>query len=384
MARDFAEKEIRPIAETLDRSQNLLQDFPWDMIKKASKLGLRTIGLPKEYGGPEYDLRTWVVLIDELAYPDIACAKILTQCWKGARRFGTQATKEQRDRFLPAFRDDDTYLLGGARTEPGSGSDNQLPYEAPDAGVMLSARREGDHYVLNGRKHFISNSPVAKMLVVTARTDRTVGGNKGSSQFIVPTDTPGFKVAAVHDKVGMRMYLQGELDFDNVKVPLENLFGGKEGRSGLEKGASRVELAAHAMTLSRAALDAAIQYANQRIQGGRPIIQHQAVAMSLAEMYKTLQAGRTLLWRLAWAEDMGQSEPAFTMATKVFCTEAALKICTGSLEIFGGSGVMRELPMQKYFRDALIFQHMDGTQDINRIKIGMVLENRLKDGRLSR
>src|SRR3989304_3770158 len=111
MARDFAEKEIRPIAEKLDRSQNLLQDFPWEMIKKADALGLRTIGLPKEYDGPEYDLRTWVVLIDELSYPDVSCAKILSQCWKGARRLAQVGTKAQKDRFLPAFRDDPSVLL---------------------------------------------------------------------------------------------------------------------------------------------------------------------------------------------------------------------------------------------------------------------------------
>src|SRR3989304_817788 len=171
---------------------------------------------------------------------------------------------------------------------PGSGSDNQLPYEAPEAGVMLTAQRQGDHYILNGRKHFISNSPVAKMLVVTARTDKTVGGDKGCSSFIIPTNTPGFKVASVHDKVGFRIYLQGELDFDNVQAPVENLLGGKEGRSGYEGGASKVELAGHAMALSRAALDAAIKYANERSQGGRPIIQHQAVAMRVAGMYQTL------------------------------------------------------------------------------------------------
>ena len=385
MARDFAEKEIRPIAEKLDRSENLLQDYPWDMIKKASKLGLRTIGLPKEYGGPEFDLRTWVVLIEELGYPDISCAKILTQCWKGARRIGEQATKEQKDRFLPAFRDDDTYLLGGAATEPGSGSDNHLPYDAPDGGVMLSARREGNYYILNGRKHFISHGPVAKLLVVTARTDKTVGASKGSSSFFVPTDTPGFKVASVHDKVGWRMYLQGELDFDDVKVPVENLFGGIEGKAGPGEGAaSKIELAAHAMALSRAALDASMQYANERIQGGRPIIQHQAVAMMLAEMYQSMQAGRTLLWRAAWAADNGQNDQALMRTTKIFCAEAALKICLTAVEIFGGSGVMRELSIQKYARDAMIFQHMDGTQQINRIRVGRILESRIKEGRLSR
>jgi alkylation response protein AidB-like acyl-CoA dehydrogenase len=250
---------------------------------------------------------------------------------------------------------------------------------------MLSAQRQGDFYVLNGRKHFISNSPVAKMLVVTARVDKTVGGVAGSRSFIVPTDTPGFKVASVHDKVGFRMYLQGELDFDNVKVPVENVLEAEAGRGGAEGVASKVELAAHAMALSRAALDAAIKYANERIQGGGPIIHHQAVAMDIAEMYQVLHAGRTLLWRLAWAGDTGQVDPAMMHSTKVFCTEAALKICHTALEIFGGSGVMRELPMQKYVRDAMVFQHMDGTQQINRIKVGRILATRFnQEGRLSR
>ncbi|MBI2359742.1 MAG: acyl-CoA dehydrogenase, partial [Deltaproteobacteria bacterium] len=241
-----------------------------------------------------------------------------------------------------------------------------------------------NYYVLNGRKHFISNSPVAKLLVVTARTDMTKGGDAGCSNFLVPTDTPGFRVASVHDKVGFRIYLQGELDFDNVKVPVENLLGGKEGRSGAEGVASKVELAAHAMTLSRAALDAAMKYANERIQGGRPIIQHQAVAMMIAEMYQILQAGRTMLWRLAWMGDTNQVDPAFMHSTKVFCTEAALKICLTAMEVFGGSGVMRELSAQKFVRDAMVFQHMDGTQQVNRIKIGRILEHRSKEGRLSR
>ena len=301
MARDFAEKEIRPIAEKLDRSENLLADFPWELVKKGSQLGLRTVSLPKEYNGPELDFRTWVVIMDELGYPDIACAKIFSQCWREIRRIATMGTQEQKDRFLPAIRDDDTYLLGIAATEPEAGSDNLLPYDAPDAGVMLTARREGDHYVLNGRKHFISHGPVAKLLAVKARTDKTVGVSKGSSYFLVPTDTPGVRVGAVHDMVGFRMDLPGEIDFDDVKVPVKNLLGGRDGGSGHNAGASSLELTAYAMTLSRAALDASIKYANERVQGGKLIIQHQAVAMMLADMHLTLQAGRSLLWRAAWA-----------------------------------------------------------------------------------
>ncbi|MBI4527099.1 MAG: acyl-CoA dehydrogenase [Deltaproteobacteria bacterium] len=221
--------------------------------------------------------------------------------------------------------------------------------------------------------------------MVTARTDKSKPGIAGCSRFLLPTDTPGFRVASVHDKVGFRMYLQGELDFDNVKVPVENLLGGKEGGApGAEGVEAKVELSAHALALSRAALDAAIKYANERVQGGCPIIQHQAVATMLADMYLTLQAGRSLLWRVASMTDMGHSDPALIPATKVFCADAALKICLATMEIFGGSGVMRELPIQKYVRDAMVFQHMDSTQQVSRIKIGKILEARSKEGRLSR
>ena len=384
VAKKFAEKEIAPIAEKLDKSQNLLQDFPWDMVRKADALGLRTVGLPEEYGGPGYDLRTWLVMIDEMTYVDICCSKILTQCWKLARGLAMGGTKAQKDKFLPAFRDDPTYLLGGASTEPGAGADNHLPYEGADGGVKLSAVRQGDHYVLNGRKHFISHSPVAKLLSVAARTDKTVGGDKGKSNFLVPTDTPGFKVVRVHDKVGFRMYLQGELEFDNVKLPVENLVGGKEG-GGREGHVASIELAAHAMALARRALDEAIRYANDRVQGGKRIIEHQSIAKELAELYQLLHAGRGLVWHAAWTVDTGNHDPALTGSCKVFCTEAALKICLSAMEMFGGSGVMRELPMQKYARDAMCLRHLEGTNNVNLLRIGKTLETRFnKEGRLSR
>ena len=386
MARDFAEREIRPSAERLDRSQQLLQDFPWALVRKGSEIGFRTVALPREYGGPEFDFRTWVVLIDELGYPDIACAKIFSQNWKLCRAIAHRGTQEQKDRFLPAFRDDDTFLLADAGAEPEAGSDDHFPYDEPHGGVMLSARRVGDHYVLNGRKRFISLGPVAKLLLVSARTDRSVGPVEGTSTFLVPGDTPGFTLASVHDKVGFRVYLHGELSFDNAEVPVENLLRRKEGDSYSEVfyGASNIELSAHAMALARAALDAATKYASERVQGGKRIIEHQAVELALADMYITLQAGRSLLWRAAWAMDNNRMDRALTMACKVFCTEAAINICRNAVELFGGSGVMRELPMQKYFRDSLVLSHMDGTNQINRIKIGAIVESRLSEGRLSR
>ena len=386
MAREFAEREIRPIAERLDRSRDLLQDFPWPLVQKGSEVGFRTVALPKEYGGPEFDYRTWMVLIDELGYPDITCAKIFSQNWKLCRAIDSRGTKEQKERFLTAFRDDDTFILAGSGTPPETASDDHPPGNGPDAGVTLSAKRVGDQYVLNGRKQFVSLGPVAKLLLVNALTDKSAGPVEGTSTFLVPKETPGFTLASVDDKVGVRMYLQGELHFDNAKVPAENLLGGKEGRSSSEAlyGVGNIEISAHAMALARAALDAAAKYATERIQGGKRIIEHQAVSIALAEMYIALQAGRSLLWRAAWTMDSNRMDRALTIACKIYCTEAAINICRNAVELFGGSGVMRELPLQKYYRDSLTLPHINGTNQINRMKIDAILESRVREGRLSR
>ena len=372
VAHDFSEQEIRPIAEKLDRSENLLADFPWDMIKKGSKLGLRTLSLPREYGGPDLDMLAWLAVIDELGYVDVSCAKIFSQCWKISRTIASSGTQSQKDRFLPAFRDDDTYLLTGGSTEPGSGSDNHLPYDAPNAGVKLSAERVGDHYVLNGRKHFISHAPVAKLLLVAARTDKTVGTSVGTSSFMIPRDTPGLTFGQVHDKVGFRIYLQGEINCDNVRLPVENLLGGREGQTSYKGVASNIELAAYAVVVARAALDASIKHAH-----GDP-----AVQTMIADMYKDLQAARTLLWRSTWMAVHDKADRSITMSAKVFCTEVAVKICVAALEIFGENGVMRELPIQKYVRDALAMPHMDATNPINKLKIAKFIEAWITEGPL--
>ena len=149
-------------------------------------------------------------------------------------------------------------------------------------------------------------------------------------------------------------------------------------------GAGHIELSAQAMALARAALDAATKYASERIQGGKRIIEHQAVALALADMYIHLQAGRSFLWRAAWTMDNNRMDRALSIACKMFCTEAAVRICRDAVELFGGSGVMRELPLQKYFRDSLVLLHMGGTNQSNRVKVGAILDSRVADGRLSR
>lgn len=375
VAHDFSEREIRPIAGVLDQSENLLADFPWDMVKRGSKVGLRTLSLTKEYGGPEADMLTWLAAIDELGYADISCAKIFSQCWKLSRGIATAGTKEQKDRFLTAFRDDDTFLLSGAQTEPESGSDSHLPYDAPNAGVRLSAVRDGNYYVLNGRKHFISHAPVAKLLNINARTDKTVGTSVGTTAFLVPRDTPGLTFGQVHDKVGFRIYLQGEINCDNVRVPVENIFGGRVGTVSYRGIASNIELAAYAVVVARAALDAAIKHVNEHYDP--------AATSRIAELYQDLQAARTLLWRATWlAVENKLPDRALTMSAKIFCTEVAVKICVAAVEIFGEDGIMRESPIQKFARDALALPHMDATNPINKLKLTKFLEAWISDGPL--
>ena len=173
MAREFAEREIKPIAAALDQNPDPYQIFPHDLVRKGSKIGLRTLSLPPEYGGQEIGIVTQTVMIDEMAFVDSACAKIFSQCWKLSHLIATAGTKEQRDRFLPPFRDDDSFLLSIGMTEPDAGSDNILPIDDPKGGIKLTATRDGDWYVLNGTKHFISLANVSKLFLIIGRTDKS-------------------------------------------------------------------------------------------------------------------------------------------------------------------------------------------------------------------
>ncbi|MEE9592055.1 MAG: acyl-CoA dehydrogenase family protein [Thermoplasmata archaeon] len=384
LARDFAEEEIRPIALELDQ-MDVRESFPWDMVKKGSKLGFRTMALPPEWGGVGADLLTQVVMTDELAYADMSCCKIFSQCWKVSRHLFMAGTEDQQERYIPPFVADDSFVLAQAITEPNSGSDNSGYYDPPPGqGLMMRAERKGDYYILNGMKHLIANGPVAKLYIIRARTDPTVNQSHGMARFIVPRDTPGFSIGNIHDKVGFRAYPNAELIFENVKVPVEDLLGGKEGGGSEEtymRTVSNIELSAHTLAVARAAFDAAVKFANERFQGGKIIIQHQAVQSALADLYIALQAGRTLLWRTAWTSTYQEPDNVLGNACKAFCADAALKITIGAMELFGGVGVMRDLPLQKYVRDALVMlHHGGGTQAMIHLKIGKALESRYQRG----
>ena len=384
LAREFAQRHIKPIAAKIDR-MDVKESFPWNMLKEAHKIGLKTLCLPREYGGQQADYLTQVIVMDELAYVDVSCSKTISQCWKQPQQIVGYGTKDQKDRFLTAMRDEPTYMVAGAMTEPDYGSDNILPYEGPEGGAKLSVKRKENGYVLNGTKHFIALGGVASLYIVVGRTDTTVPVRKGTSRFLVPKDTPGFSITRIHEKVGFRAYPNAQLSFEDVYMPKENLLGGIENldtTGGPTAGWNEIELAGTAMGMTRAAFEAALDYAKQRVQGGKPIIEHQSVAGLLADMYMDLQAGRSLLWKTARAHSRGQIDRKLSLTCARFASKVVRRVTQDALSIFGGTGVMTELSMEKYVRDSLIFIHL-AESTMRQVKVGKLLAGWAPDEGLS-
>ncbi|MEE9240717.1 MAG: acyl-CoA dehydrogenase family protein [bacterium] len=372
MARDFAEKEVRPIAAERDKISNPKEVFSWDLVKKGSALGLRTLAVPEEYGGPGVDLMGQVLVMLEIARADGGVAKTFSQCWKWTPMITKLATEDQRERFLKPFMEDDTYLLAMGGTEPDAGSDNRMPPPGhPKAGWKTSAVRNGNGWVINGMKHFIANGGVASLYIVRTRTNPDVPITEGTTMFFVPKDTPGFSIGRTHDKIGWRFYQNAELIFDNCQVPETNLLGelnkGKGASSERYVSFNDVELASNMLGIAQSAFEHALDHARNRIQGGKPIIEHQAIALKLADMYMRLEAARSYLFKVVESEEHGAAEfeSSSKQLMKVFATEVAIKVTRLAVEIFGGSGVMRDAPVEKLLRDASIFPHLAADSIMN-------------------
>lgn len=381
--RDFARREIKPIALERDRLEDFDRRFPWEALDKASRMGLRTMALSEEHGGTGADNLTSCIVIEELAVGDVGVAATLGQTsWLAHVYFDRVMTPQQRARFLPQFLADHRFHLAFAGHEP----DTDLGWcyhhpKVPQAGYKTTAMRDGnDDWVINGVKNFITNAPVAKLIAVQVRTKSGKSGASGTSTLLVPHDAPGLTIRE-HDKVGRRLGSNGEMVFQDCRVPAENLLG-EEGRSPFVGEAGRVIPRFQAMNLGigRAAYEAALEYARLRVQGGRPIIEHQAVGLALANMAIGLETARILIWQAAWASDHQEaysdgSLPELPLQTiaKVVTSETMQRVALEAAQIFGGMGVMRELPMQKYVRDALIFLHSESSNDVARLRIAEAL-----------
>ena len=361
--REFARAELAPHAAAWDRDHA----FPREALRALGRLGALGIVVPERFGGAELDYVSLAVALEEIAAGDGATSTIVSVqnsvvCGP-IHAFGSDA---QKQRFLPPLARGE--LLGCfCLTEPHTGSDA--------AAIATRAERRGDMYVLNGVKQFITSGANADVAIVFARTDKAAGG-KGISAFIVETKSPGFVVARVEEKLGQRASDTAQIAFENCEVAAANLLGSEgEGYrialSNLEGG--RIGIAAQAVGMARAALDAALAYARERQAFGKPIIEHQAVNFRLADMATKIEVARQMVWHAAALRDAGMPSLTEASMAKLFASEMAEQVASDAIQIHGGYGYVADFPVERIYRDVRVCQIYEGTSDIQRLVIGRAL-----------
>ncbi|MFD9700406.1 acyl-CoA dehydrogenase family protein [Lentzea sp. NPDC059081] len=361
LAREFAADEIRPRARAVDEADT---ESPLDLWEKAAKLGLTSFMLPERLGGGGVtDLLTQVLVQQELCHGDIGIGNLVTSNGFFSAPVEHLGTPEQQERFLRPLTSPVPPITAVAVTEPGAGSDA--------AGIQTSARRDGDSYVLNGQKTWISNAPYAEHFVIFATVDPAKRA-KGVTAFVVPRDTPGLVVGPPFRKMGQRAIVNAEVFLDDVRVPAANRLGAEgQGFTGLMRtfDASRILIGAATTGLARAALDFANDYARTRTQFGVPIIQHQAVAFRLADMATRVDTAHLLTVRAATLYDEGHAVAQESAMAKLVGSENAMWCTHAAVQTLGGYGYSRDYPVERWMRDAKLEEIEEGTSDIQRLVI---------------
>ena len=359
--RKFAQNEVKPLSVEFDKKVDPKESFSWELLKKASALGLRTMSVPAEYGGGGVkDLASQIIVMEELGAGDNGFASCIRQTVGIVSMMAELCSKEQKDEFFPKIVEDDTFSLGIGTTEPNSGTDNILMTGVPGAGIQTFAEKKGDEYVLNGTKHFISNGGMAKLYFLHTRTDKKLPISQCMSVFLVPSDTPGFSIGSVHDKLGRRLLMNAELVFEDMRLPARYLVG-KEGEGGKYRGVSpylSFLLCGTTLGTLRTCYEAAVDHARTRVQGGKPIIHHQLIAAHLSEMRVRIEAGRALLYRQAWCwQNKHEYDPKLTILLRTYIDQIGGHIVFQMNDIFGGMGSDKDMIIQKYTRDLFTAFH---------------------------
>ncbi|MDR4982140.1 acyl-CoA dehydrogenase [Bacillus cereus] len=363
MVRDFAKNEVAPTAAERDEEER----FDRALFDQMAELGLTGIPWPEEYGGIGSDYLAYVIAIEELSRVCASTGVTLSAHTSLAGwpifKFGTE---EQKQKFLRPMAEGKKIGAYGL-TEPSSGSDA--------GGMKTTAKLDGDHYVLNGSKIFITNGGIADIYVVFALTDPE-SKQRGTSAFIVESDTPGFSVGKKESKLGIRSSPTTEIMFEDCRIPVENLLG-EEGQGfkvamqTLDGG--RNGIAAQAVGIAQGALDASVEYARERNQFGKPIAAQQGIGFKLADMATDVEAARLLTYQAAWLESEGLPYGKESAMSKVFAGDTAMKVTTEAVQVFGGYGYTKDYPVERYMRDAKITQIYEGTQEIQRLVISRML-----------
>jgi butyryl-CoA dehydrogenase len=363
MVRDFAKNEVAPTAAERDEEER----FDREIFDKMAELGLTGIPWPEEYGGIGSDYLAYCIAVEELsrvcASTGVTLSAHTSLAGWPVYKFGTE---EQKQKYLKPMAQGEKIGAYGL-TEPGSGSDA--------GGMKTTARLEGDHYVLNGSKIFITNGGVADIYIVFALTDPEKR-HKGVSAFIIEKDFKGFSVGKKEKKLGIRSSPTTEIIFEDCIVPKENLLG-QEGEgfkiAMMTLDGGRNGIAAQAVGIAQGALDAAIEYAKERHQFGKPIAANQGISFKLADMATSVEAARLLTYQAAWLESQGLPYGKESAMSKLFAGDTAMKVTTEAVQIFGGYGYTKEYPVERFMRDAKITQIYEGTQEIQRLVISRML-----------
>jgi len=361
LVRELARERIAPRAAEIDEKH----EFPWDVVELFRDHELFGLLFEEQYGGTGTGTLLALVAIEELSKVCATSGLILAVQELGSLGIKLGGTDEHKERWLPKLASGE-WLCAYALTESGSGSDS--------AAMRSSARRDGDEYVLNGSKRFITNAGVAHVYTVFAKTDREAG-HAGISAFVVEADAPGFEVARLEPKMGIKGSTTGELVFEECRVPADNLLG-EEGEGFklamriLDR--SRPGIAAQGLGIAQGATDYAVEYAKTRETMGKPIAQHQLVAAMLADMETKCEAARGLLYKFGQAADEGLDGPDLTKLSamaKLYCTDVAMEVTTDAVQVLGGYGYISEYPLERMMRDAKITQIYEGTNQIQRLVI---------------
>jgi len=363
-AHDFAEKEIIPYARELDEKE----EFPWEILRKLHAVGLHDLAVPEEYGGPGIDSLSYSLIIEQIAR---GCAGVTVTSSANGNSLALYplllgGTEEQKQRFLPPICREGK-LVTFSLTEPDAGSDA--------AAIATTARRDGNYYIINGSKCFITNASYAEYHTVFANVIDS-SGTKKPSVFMVEPNTPGVIVGKKEKKMGLRCSDTAELFFEDVRVPKENLIG-EEGE-GLKLAMKTLDMArpsvgAISLGIAQAAFETAVAYSKTRVQFGRPICKNQGIQFMLADMATQIEAARLLVYQASWLKDKFYKEGTpFTRQAafaKLYASDVAMKVTTDAVQILGGFGYTRESLVEKYMRDAKIMQIFEGTNQIQRVVI---------------
>ena len=361
--RDYVQAEIAPRAAEWDKTHH----FPAEQLKGLAGLGCYGVAVPTEYDGAGLDYLSLALILEEIAAGDGATSTVVSvnNC-PVCSILMAFANEDQKQRYLkPLARGD---MLGAfCLTEPHVGSQAD--------GLRTTAVRDGDHYVLNGVKQFITSGKNGDVAIVMAVTDKAAG-KRGISAFIVETRTPGYSVARIEDKMGQHASDTAQINFDNCRVPVANLLG-EEGQglkialSGLEGG--RIGIASQSVGMARAAFEAALAYSKERTAFGQPIFSHQAIQFKLAEMATKIEAARQLIWHAASLKDAGRPCLKEAAMAKLNASEMAESVCSAAIQVFGGYGYVSDFPVERIYRDVRVTQIYEGTSEVQKILIGRAL-----------